>query len=306
MKKIIFSAPHIKRYATEEFSQSEAPKFVAISVTGNSCELMCNHCKGKLLQSLYHVKSPSGLIEMCHRLYQKGCEGILITGGCDKSGILRIKDNNPLSPFIKGDWEIAIKQVKKSLKFKVALHTKLADENFAKIAKDAGVDMVMIDVVGSEKTLRDVYNLREKSLSDIMFTLKILNQYNLKIAPHIVVGLDYGNLRGEYEALNILKQYEFDTLVLVVLSPLRNTLMENVEYPEINDVKNVIRKAREIFGDKPLSLGCVKGSGKYQVEIEKYAVDIGFNNIAYPSDETILYAREKGYEIKFSEYCCSF
>lgn len=306
MKKIIFSAPHIKRYATEEFSQSEAPKFVAISVTGTSCELMCNHCEGRLLQSLYHVKSPSGLIEMSQRLYKKGCDGVLITGGCDKSGILRIKDNNPLSPFNKGDWEIAIKQVKERFKFKVALHTKLADENFAKIAKDSGVDMVMIDIVGSEKTLRDVYNLKEKSLSDIMFTLEILNQYNVKIAPHIVVGLDYGNLEGEYEALNILKQYDFDTLVLVVLSPLRNTLMEDVEYPEANSVKDIIKKAKEIFCDKPLSLGCVKGSGKYQAELEKYAVEFGFNNIAYPLDETILYAREKDYEIKFSEYCCSF
>jgi len=295
MKKIVFSAPHIKRYSTEEFPQSEYLKFVAISITGSMCELMCNHCKGRLLQSLYYAKTSSGLVEMSKRLHQKGCEGILITGGCDKSGILMI--NN---------FANAIKKVKESFKFKVALHTKLANEEFVRVARDAGVDMVMVDIVGSEETLRNVYNLKDKSLSDVEKTLDILNRYNLRIAPHIVIGLDYGNLKGEYEALNILKKYNFDTLVLVLLSPLRNTSMEGINYPEINEVKEVMKRAREFFPDKPLSLGCVKGSGEYQMELEKYAVDVGFNNIAYPSEGLINYAKQSGYGITLKEYCCSF
>ena len=295
MKKIVFSAPHIKKYSTEEFSQSEYPKFVAISITGSSCELMCNHCKGRLLQSLYYAKSPSGLIEMSKRLHQKGCEGVLITGGCNKSGILMI--NN---------FANAIKKVKENFKFKIALHTKLVDEEFARVARDAGVDMVMVDIVGSEETLRNVYNLKDKSLSDVEATLEILNQYNLRIAPHIVIGLDYGNLKGEYKALNILEKYDFDTLVLVVLSPLRNTLMEEINFLEISGVKDIMKRAREIFSDKPLSLGCVKGSGEYQMELERYAIDIGFNNIAYPSEGLINYAKQSGYGITLKGYCCSF
>ncbi len=295
MKKMVFAAPHIKRFSTDEFSQSDKPIFTAISITGNSCELMCNHCKAKLLHSLYQVKSPAGFIKMCQSLYQKGCEGILITGGTNKYGILMIEK-----------YADAIKGVRENFGFKLALHTKLANEEFARIAKNANVDVVMVDIVGSEKTLRNVYNLKNKSLSDIEASMEILNKYDLKIAPHIIIGLDYGNLEGEYFALNILKKYNFDTLVLVVLLPLINTPMENVGYPAIEGVKQVMKRAREYFPNKPISLGCVKGSGEYQKELEKYAIDLGFNSIAYPSEGIIDYARKSGYETQLSEYCCSF
>ena len=47
--------------------------------------------------------------------------------------------------------------------------------------------------------------------------------HGLKLAPHIVIGIDHGSVRSEYRALEMLRVRGFETLVLVVFTPLLGT-----------------------------------------------------------------------------------
>ena len=65
MKAITFSAPSIKRYETDEFQPSGDPRFIAVSLQGSACELMCDHCGGKMLTALHRASTPEGFLRLC-------------------------------------------------------------------------------------------------------------------------------------------------------------------------------------------------------------------------------------------------
>ena len=72
--------------------------FPSISITGPSCALMCQHCKGKLLEPLIPATTCAELEKKALLLHRQGVKGILLTGGCDAYGKVPI---NSLIPAIK-------------------------------------------------------------------------------------------------------------------------------------------------------------------------------------------------------------
>ena len=40
-------------------------KYPAISITGNECALKCDHCQGKILDSMVQASTPEKLVEQC-------------------------------------------------------------------------------------------------------------------------------------------------------------------------------------------------------------------------------------------------
>ena len=71
-------------------------------------------------------------------------------------------------------------------------------------------------------------------------------------------------------------------------------------------MKGILTKARDMFPSTPILLGCARPGGKYRLQLDKLALDMGINGIAYPAEGVVQYAREKGLNPVFSEYCCSF
>ncbi|PVX27096.1 MAG: radical SAM protein, partial [Candidatus Bathyarchaeum sp.] len=142
--QIRFYAPSFVYYKTDYFCSSPNA-FPTISVTGSSCALKCKHCYGKVLETMHSATTPEKLFDLCKNLKAKGAVGCLISGGCLPDGSV------PLDPFMG-----SIKKIKKELGLTVFVHTGVVDFSTAKQLKDAGVNAALIDVIGSDETIREV------------------------------------------------------------------------------------------------------------------------------------------------------
>ncbi|WP_338833250.1 Biotin synthase [Moorella humiferrea] len=289
--KIFFSAPGTKGYENEYY-RNNRNRFVAISLTGTSCALNCDHCQKKLLHSMLSCTTPEKLLATAKELQAEGCQGILLSGGADKTGAV------PLGPFME-----AIKKIK-TWGFKVIVHSGLVSEEIIAGLKQAGVDQVLVDVIGARETIRDVYHL-DYGPEVYQSFLDLCQQYQLEVAPHIVVGLHYGRINGEVEALKIISNAQPRHVVVVVLTPLQGTPMARVTLPSVEKCGRIIALARLANPRAQLSLGCARPAGYERPLLEQFAINAGVNAIAYPSPETIRLAREMALEIEFNDWCCT-
>jgi lipoyl synthase len=294
VRRITFAAPRIKRYETDDFQPSGEPRFIAISLRGMECHLMCSHCVTRMLTALHRAETPERLLHLCERMHGRGCRGLLLTGGCDAEGKI------PLPEFVD-----AVREVKRRWGFRIAVHTKLVDEEFVNAAADIGTDLLMLDIVGEERSMREVYHLWGHSPRDIEAGLDLAEARGVPLAPHIMIGIANGQVVGERRALEMLRGRRLAAVVLVVLSPLRNTPMADVKI-DIDAALEVMTEARHLFPDTRLTLGCAKTGGEGQRRLEEHAIDLAFDAIAYPSEGIVTLARERGFDVQFSEACCAF
>lgn len=292
MRKINFYAPGLKRYETSELSQKNANSFVPVSITGSECALNCDHCNGELLRFMRPAKTPERFLQVCQGLARNGTKGILISGGCDTAGRV------PLTEFFD-----VIKTVKQDLKLNVKVHTGLVDKEMAEGLKYAGIDAALIDIIGSDRTIRDVYHLDATPL-DYEQSLANLNAHDIPVVPHIVIGLHYGKIVGEENAIAMLSRYGIKNLVLVILTPLLDTKMKGVTPPSLEDVKGFFQKVRSALPEAQIVLGCARPMGEYKVQVDKLAIDSALDGIAFPAEGIVSYAKANDLEPVFIEACC--
>jgi len=291
-RNIHFYAPSFMYYKTSYFCSS--PKdFPTISVTGAGCALKCKHCGGLVLETMYPATTPETLFELCARLKREGALGCLISGGCQPDGSV------PLAKFVK-----SIAKVKRKLGLTVIVHTGITDYKTAAALKTAGVDSALIDVIGSDETIREIYNLNV-TVEDYDASLKALNDAGITFVPHVIVGLEYGVLKGELNALRMISQYQPSALVIIAFMPIHRTEMEKVHPPEPEDIAKVVRTARMMFPRTPLVLGCMRPKGSHREKTDILAVRAGVDAIAFPTEEAIEFAQNQGHRITFSSFCCS-
>lgn len=289
-----FFAPTLKHYDTDEFANSDKPSFVPVSVTGEHCELGCKHCNGQLLKGMYQAPKPDDLMRIASKLKERGCGGLLLTGGCDKHGIVPMIDHCS-----------ELRRVKHELGLKTAVHSKLMDEALADALVEGDPDAVMIDVVGSNETLSEVHNIPHKTVDDIARGIELLAERDLPMAPHIVVGVHEGRMKGEYRALDLLEGKKLASLVIVLLTPLRSYGMQSASDIPFETVRDYVRTTRRRFSETPLLLGCARPLGKIQLAIDSMALDEGVDGIAYPAEGAVAHAEALGLEVRFSEFCCA-
>lgn len=292
-KRIKFYAPSFIHYKTPYLS-SNPTSFPAISITGGLCSLRCKHCEGRILESMTSAKTPIELLDLCLKLKRAGSKGCLITGGCLPNGSI------PLRKFTS-----VIKKIVEELGLEVVIHTGLLNHELAEELSEAGVSAALIDVVGSNETIREVLHLPTKRVSDYEESLKALREAGVPVIPHVVVGLHYGKLLGEFNALKIISRYDPAAVIIIVFTPIVGTPMEGVKPPDPEGVIEVIAYARKLMKRKPIALGCMKPGGEYRVKLEELAVKAGVNAVAFPSFETIQLAESIGLETSFSRECCS-
>lgn len=246
-----------------------------------------------MLDTMYPATSPDALFELCTQLRQKGAIGCLISGGCLPNGAV------PLGQFIQ-----AISRVKRELGLTVFVHTGVIDAETAESLKEAGVDAALIDIIGSNETAREIYNL-DISVEDYSRSLKALDEAGIEFVPHVIVGLHYGRLKGELHALQMISKYEPSALVIIAFMPIRRTEMENVNPPTSIDMARVVAMGRLEFPKTPLVLGCMRAKDKYRTETEILAIKAGVDAIAFPTEETVRFAESLGYEVSLSSHCCA-
>ncbi|MDH5754820.1 MAG: radical SAM protein [Candidatus Bathyarchaeota archaeon] len=290
--KIHFYAPSFMYYKTSYYSSSSTD-FPTISVTGEGCALKCKHCGGKVLNTMYSATTPEKLFELCVQLKRKGALGCLISGGCLPDGSV------PLGKFID-----VIGKVKRELGITIFVHTGIIDFDTAEGLRHAGVDTALIDIIGSDETIREIYrlNLTVKAYED---SLRALHEAGIAFVPHVIVGLHYGKLKGELHALKMISKYHPPALVIIAFMPILGTEMEYVAPPKPTDIAKVTVTARLMFPKTPLTLGCMRPKGKHRIKTDILAIKAGVNAIAFPTEEAIKFAEKQGYETTFSSLCCS-
>lgn len=237
--------------------------------------------------------TPQDFFETCQKLKNKGAKGCLISGGCNTDGSV------PLTNFFD-----IIAKVKNGLGLTLAVHTGLIDFSVAKQLKKSGVDSVLIDIIGSDETIKEIYNL-DVTVNDYKKSLKALDDVKIPFVPHVLVGLHYGKLKGEFEALKLVAQHSPSALIVIALIPIHGTLLEKVKPPKPEDVLRTIVCAKLLMPNVPIVLGCMRPKGEYRKQIDTLAVKAGVDAIAFPVEEAIELAQSMGLEIRFWSVCCS-
>jgi len=186
-KKVVYHLPGMIRIGKEQGN------YPAISISGARCDLLCEHCRGKLLSSMKHIDSSDDLISVCKELRDSGAEGVLLTGGAD------LDYNLPWE-----DYMSAIQQVKRETGLFISIHSGFLNYSIACELKSSGVNQALIDAIGSDNTWKEVYH-QSNGVERMIETLDALQAAGLEIVPHIVIGIHFGKILGEYEAVDLLK-----------------------------------------------------------------------------------------------------
>jgi uncharacterized radical SAM superfamily protein len=237
--------------------------------------------------------SPETLLKRCRDLANRGARGVLISGGSDARGHV------PLLEF--GD---AIKEVKDTLDLTVVVHTGLVDEQTVNILKDAKIDAAMLDIIGDEAVAREIYHI-ENGPEKMRRSLELLRVNGVPSVPHVLVGLNYGKPTGELNALQIISENSPEAVVIIALSPVRNTPMANANPPSPELIGRILTVSRMAFRTTPVLLGCARPIGQHKIDTDQYAISSGVNGVAYISQEGVDFARSKALNPVFVDECCS-
>ncbi|MFZ2456455.1 MAG: radical SAM protein [Candidatus Altiarchaeia archaeon] len=267
--------------------------FPAFSLTGSSCALSCKHCKRKLIERLPPVTTPQALKKACLEARSRGAKGALLTGGCTKDAKVPIRGFLPV-----------IKEIKEETGMILIAHTGLSDEREALEIKEAGIDGVCLDVVGSQETTEEIYGVK---ITPEMYraTLIAYEKAGIRnISPHVCVGLHHGRILHELSALDNISCIKPGNIVLTGLTDQEGTPMQGEKIDPCDYIR-VLCHARKKFPNTYLSLGCARGKGEIRSEIDRMAVSAGVNNIAVPTKAAYGEAERLGLEIKEYSACCS-
>lgn len=291
-KETRFYSPSFTYYKTKYYCSSTTA-FPTISVTGTSCALNCKHCGGKVLQTMHPALTPNQLFDLCVKLKQGGAQGCLVSGGCLPDGAV------PIDGFIP-----MLSRIKRKLGLVVFVHTGITNPKVAASLKSAGVEAVLIDIIGSAETVSKTYNLNV-SPRDYEDSLKALDAAGLNFVPHVIVGLNEGKLDGELQALKMINQVKPSAVVIIAFMPIHGTDMAKTPPPNPVDIARVALMARLMFPKTPLVLGCMRPKGASRGKTDVLALKAGVDAVAFPSEEAVQYAQTKGFKTSFSSYCCA-
>ncbi len=270
--------------------------FTPVSITKNRCELNCKHCNKHYLEHMYKVDDAGDLLKLSKILSESGVNGVVLSGGSRRDGSV------PTYEFTD-----TIKEIKEDTALTINAHTGILTEKQAKTIAEF-LDAALTDVVGDRETVKEILGL-DYGPGDYLRTLNYLRNFGVKnISPHIIVGLYYGKIRGELRALDILRDIDPDTIVIVVFIPTKGTVMEDMDPPRIKDVAKIISIARLMYPKKDISLSCVRPGGRYRLKLDREAIKSGITKMALPSKSAYETAQELGLdvvEIRESR-CCSW
>lgn len=264
-------------------------KYAVVSITGSACLLKCKFCEGKYLEKMYSAPTPKKLYSLAEILWKRGFKGLLISGGFNEYGQL------PIGPYLP-----VIKEIKRDFDLVISVHPGLVNNKTIAEMKKVGIDVVDYQLVVDDFVIREVMNLKNRSSIDFLTTLRNLYEEGLYVAVHIPIGLNYGVIKSEYDALNILfNVLDPHILIFLVLTPTRGTPMEHVKPPDITEIVDLISYARNIYKGE-IALGCMRPAF-YKPTLDKLLLEKRvIDRIVLPLQQYI-----KRYRLKVVDACCS-
>jgi hypothetical protein len=293
-RPIRFSTPTFKDYASTELKGCSKNSFPSFSITAGACGLNCDHCRAEILKPMIPATSPAMLDHKVRQLVAtQNLQGFLLSGGSNRRNEVPYERYYPVVEGLKRDFP----------SMKIAIHTALTDESGARAMESAGVDTAMMDVIGAEETIRDVYHL-DRPVEDFEATLAALCSTSMEVSPHIVIGLHYGRIVGETNALDIVSRHPVTALVLVVVMPFY-AKPGLYAVPDATDVGRIFGEARRRLADRQVLLGCARPPGLHKRVVDAYAVMAGLDGIAFPADGAVAVANAIGRPYHQEHACCS-
>ena len=293
-RPIRFSTPTFKDYASTELKGCTRNSFPSFSITAGACGLNCDHCRAEILKPMIAATSPAMLDrKVRHLVATQNLQGFLLSGGSNRRNEIPYERFYPVVERLKRDFP----------QLNIAIHTALTDEAGARAMEAAGVDTAMMDVIGAAETIRDVYHL-DRPVEDFESTLAALCSTSMNVSPHIVIGLHYGRILGEQNALDIVSRHAVHALVLVVVMPFY-AQPGMYEVPDAHQVGRVFGEARRRLPDRQVLLGCARPPGLHKRLVDAYAVMAGLDGIAFPADGVVAVAQATGRPFHQEHACCS-
>jgi hypothetical protein len=289
-----FSTPTFKEFQTSELKGCAKNSFPAFSITAGGCALMCDHCLAKILEPMIPATSPEMLDQKVRDLVVlQNLQGFLLSGGSNRKNEIAYERYYPVVERLKRDFPY----------LRIAIHTALLDEARARAMESAGVDTAMMDVIGAQETIGEVYHL-DRPVEDFESTLAALTATRMEVVPHIVIGLHYGRVVGEANALDIISRHPVHALVLVVVMPFY-AAPGTFAVPDPAAVGGIFLEARRRLPDREVLLGCARPPGRHKQITDAYAVMAGLDGIAFPAEGTVAVAKAIGRPARQEHACCS-
>lgn len=293
-RPIRFATPTFKDYASTELRGCSRNSFPAFSITAGACGLNCDHCRAKILEPMLPATSPQMLDRKVRELIAgQGLQGFLLSGGSTRRNEIRYERFYPVLERLKRDHPA----------LRIAIHTALTDQAGARAMEAAGIDTAMMDVIGAQETISQVYHL-DRPVADFEATLAALCATSMEVTPHIVIGLHYGRVLGEPAALEIVSRHRINALVLVVVMPFY-AVPGTFAVPDTAEVGRLFAEARARLPDRSVLLGCARPPGMHKRVTDTYAVLAGLDGIAFPADGAVAAAAAIGRPFEQQHACCS-
>lgn len=291
---ITFYLPGFKSFCHAELQGCASHHWPAVSITGPQCVLQCDHCRAGILKPMIAAETPAKLSQVMAMLVNKGAAGMLLTGG-----------SNLHNEIAYGPYFSTLEEFKtRHPNFKIAMHTALVDAAQARHIAASGIDVAMLDIIGAQDTVTQVYHLK-RTVADFEASLVHLLAAGLRVVPHIVVGLHYGRLLGEWQALSMVQKHRPHGLVLVVVMPQYAAVRRPFVTPNPHEVGRFFREARRALPHIPLYLGCARPAGTVKAILDCYAVLAGIDAIAYPTEGCVALAKQYYSQINVQHSCCA-
>lgn len=267
--------------------------FPSVSTTGAACSLRCKHCSGRYLEGMVPTTDPEELMSFAKSLHEAGGEGILISGGSDEGGQVRLDRFVP-----------AIRWIKESTALRINAHVGLTPREDLEVLVESGIDAFSVDVYGDDETISEVLGISARARDYVSVVEDLMELGASMVAPHICVGLRDGGQSGEMAALRMLAPLSPRTLVVISFAPTKGTAYESRPPPSGERVTTFIKAARSTLPDTRLLLGCMRSRRDRSWELE--AVLAGLDGIVLPSEDTVRAASARGYEVRKRNTCCAF
>lgn len=237
-------------------------KTLSVSLTGFFCDRHCLHCNGVYLKGMTPKE------EALKKLSEKDYLSVLVSGGFnDEDKIPLVKNINLL------------KRIKKFNK-KVIIHPGFLSLQEIKRVKPY-VDAASFDFIYDDDLIKKVYHLPYTG-EDFRKEYLLLRR-NFRTYPHIIVGLDEGKIKGEFEIIDVLAEVKPSLVVFLVIIPTMGTAFQNIKPPDVDDVYRVFESAKRKLRLTKLYLGCMRPKGKYRDELDVMAYEVGFTGFVNPS-----------------------
>ncbi|MCK9322671.1 MAG: hypothetical protein RBR05_00060 [Candidatus Methanomethylophilaceae archaeon] len=262
---------------------SPGKSFPAVSVTGKSCDLRCDHCRGKYLEGMLQATTGENLHNIASKIKLERGKGILLSGGCDINGTV------PLLGHIDDIIEIS------KLGLEINVHSGFISEKEAKDLISAGIDCFSVDVHQDPVIIFSVFHLK-KTDEDYANLLDIIMNLGGKVVPHLTVG--FGTYDLKQSAMLVKEKGLFD-VVLNSLVPTKGTIAGDAFISE-----DAILSAVDMLQNIGLNitLGCMRDRSLRGLEIK--CMEKGITRIANMSQIAKKWAADNGYIIFTDNRCC--